>query len=207
MTEWRVRLFLLSGKAILTLALILGAPAPAPAQTAFSASEKPFATISRILLHPARRDSLVDAARSQVGARYRLGAKAPGSAFDCSGLVQWVMGLFGSDLPRTARAQAQVGVEVPKNQAALLPGDLLYFGKGKVVDHVGIYVGEGRYVHAATTSKGVIEAALPTGKLATTWWKGARRLFDTVEPTVLPLRSESVLLAPRDSISVIRTSL
>lgn len=164
--------------ALTAAVLVVALPASGSAQgTAFTRDEKPFTTISRMFAKPAPRDSVVALVKSQVGTRYRLGAKAPGKAFDCSGLVQWVMAAFNLDVPRTSREQAKEGFEIPKDPSQLLPGDLLYFGKGKKVDHVGIYVGEGKYIHAANRRKGVIEAALPTGKLATTWWKGARRLL------------------------------
>ena len=135
--------------------------------------EKPFAALSRTIL--AGRDSLVRLTRQQVGLRYRLGAVRPGLAFDCSGLVKWVMSMFDLHLPRTAAEQARVGIEVPKDTAQLIPGDLLFFGKGKRVTHIGIYVGEGRYVHAANRRKGVIESDVsPPGSR---WWKGARRVI------------------------------
>lgn len=136
-------------------------------------SAKPFAALSRVIL--GGRDSLVRAARSQVGARYRLGAMQPGLAFDCSGLVKWVAGLFKADLPRTAAQQALLGVEVPKDTAQLLPGDFLYFGSRRSITHIGIYIGEGKYIHAARPGKGVIESDLARTKA--TFWQGARRLF------------------------------
>ncbi|HEX7024392.1 MAG TPA: NlpC/P60 family protein, partial [Gemmatimonadales bacterium] len=61
--------------------------------------EKPFAALSRTLL--GGRDSVVRLARQQVGLKYRLGAVKPGLAFDCSGLVKWVMAAFDLHLPRT----------------------------------------------------------------------------------------------------------
>jgi cell wall-associated NlpC family hydrolase len=146
-------------------------------QTGFSANEKPFATISRMLMKSPAQDSLVELAREQVGLKYKLGAKAPGKAFDCSGLVQWLMEKFDLSIPRTSREQAKMGVEVAKDPATLLPGDLLFFGKGKAVSHVGIYVGDGKYVQAANRRVGVVESVLPTGKAATTWWKSVRRIF------------------------------
>ena len=171
--------------ALLAAAMAASIPASARAQSAaFSRDEKPFTTISKMFAKDAPSDSLVTLAKAQIGTRYKLGAKAPGKAFDCSGLVQWVMAAFNLDLPRTSREQAKAGIEVPKDPTKLLPGDLLYFGKGKNVTHIGIYVGEGRYVHASNPKTGVIEAPLPTGKRAQTWWKGARRLFD--EPTDAP---------------------
>lgn len=135
--------------------------------------EKPFAALSRTLL--GGRDSLVRLAKQQVGLKYKLGALKPGLAFDCSGLVKWVMSAFDLKLPRTAAEQARLGVEVPKDTAQLLPGDLLFFGRGKRVTHIGIYVGDGRYVHAANRRKGVIESEVspPNSR----WWKGARRVI------------------------------
>jgi cell wall-associated NlpC family hydrolase len=163
---------------LLAAALVAGRLGIATAQqTGFSPDEKPFATISRMLLKSPARDSLVTLAREQVGLKYKLGAKAPGKAFDCSGLVQWVMSKFDLILPRTTREQVKEGVEVAKDASALLPGDLLFFGKGRTVSHVGIYVGDGKYVQAANRRAGVIETPLPTGKAATTWWKTARRVL------------------------------
>ncbi len=157
------------------MALLLVSASPAQAQTA-----KPFAELSRTLL--AGRDSLVKVTRDQIGLRYRLGAKEPGKAFDCSALVQWVAGLFGRELPRTAAQQANVGVAIPKDTAQLLPGDLLIFGKGRQVDHIGIYVGDGVYVHAANRRKGVIETELARTK--NTYWKGVRRIFIEADSTL-----------------------
>lgn len=138
-------------------------------------SARPFEALSRSLL--AGRDSLVQLTRQQVGLKYRLGAVKPGLAFDCSGLVKWVMAAFDVRLPRTAAEQARLGIEVPKDTAQLLPGDLLFFGKGRRVTHIGIYVGDGKYVHAANRRKGVIESEV--AKLTSRWWKGARRVLLT----------------------------
>ncbi len=166
---------------------------PLTAQSAFSRSEKPFATISRIFLGSQGRDSLVTLVQSQVGARYRWGASVPGKAFDCSGLVQWLMANFDVELPRTSREQAHTGLEIPKDPDQLLPGDLLFFGRGKTVSHVGVYIGEGKFVHAANRKLGVVVSSLPTGSKARTWWKGVRRLFTSEEElTELPM----TLLSP-----------
>jgi cell wall-associated NlpC family hydrolase len=143
------------------------------AQAAGDGPARPFAAISRTIL--AGRDSLVRLTRQQVGLRYKLGALNPGLAFDCSGLVKWVMSVFDLHLPRTAAEQARLGIEVPRDPGQLLPGDLLFFGKGRRVTHIGIYVGEGRFVHAANHRKGVIESDVPGP--ADGWWKGARRVL------------------------------
>lgn len=158
---------------------LLGALSVSPlsSQSVFSRGEKPFASISRLFLRESARDSLVELATSQVGTRYVWGAATPGTAFDCSGLVQWLMANFNLTLPRTSRDQAQQGLEIPKDPEVMLPGDLLYFARGSRVDHVGIYIGEGRYVHAANRRKGVVVSNLPTGRSRDTWWRGVRRLF------------------------------
>ena len=155
---------------------------------------KPFEALSRTILAGrdslvnrtilTGRDSLINLARNQIGLRYRYGAKQPGLAFDCSALVQWLAGLFGRDMPRTAAEQARVGVEVPRDTSHLLPGDLLFFGKGRRVTHIGIYVGEGKYVHAANRRKGVIESDILTARK--TYWKGVRRIWVDADSTFAP---------------------
>lgn len=162
----------------------------ASAPSAFSRTEKPFATISKLFMRNTERDSLVELATSQVGTRYRWGAASPGTAFDCSGLVQWLMASFDIVMPRTSRDQARLGREIPKDPEQMLPGDLLYFADGRNVDHIGVYIGDGRYVHAANRRKGVIVSELPTGRSRDTWWRGVRRVFAHPEeiaaiPTVL----------------------
>jgi cell wall-associated NlpC family hydrolase len=126
------------------------------------------------------RDSVASVSRAQLGTRYRLGALQPGRRFDCSGLVQYVMSVFHVLLPRTAAEQARLGVAVPRDPAQLLPGDILTFGRGRRITHVGIYVGEGRYIHASSRRRTVIEVPVPDpdsrqGRL----WKGARRVLDS----------------------------
>jgi len=126
------------------------------------------------------RDSVARVSRAQLGARYRLGAVQPGHRFDCSGLVQYVMSVFHVLLPRTAAAQARLGVAVPRDTAQLLPGDILTFGRGNRVTHVGIYVGDGRYVHASSRKRTVVEVPLPApGTRQGRLWTGARRVLET----------------------------
>lgn len=152
---------------------------PLAAQSSFAKGQKPFAAISSIFLKNDQRDSLVTLAKAQVGLQYKWGAVNPGTAFDCSGLVQWLLSNFDLDLPRTSREQALAGIEIPKDPDQLRPGDLLFFGRGKSVSHVGIYVGDGKFVHAANRKLGVIVQHVPTGSKAKTWWKGVRRMFST----------------------------
>ncbi|MEP6491383.1 MAG: C40 family peptidase [bacterium] len=125
------------------------------------------------------RDSVVQMAKAQVGRRYRTGGTTPEKGFDCSGLVKYVMAALDLKLPRTARQQAVQGLAVNKDTSRLLPGDLLTFGKAKKgVSHVGIYIGEGKYIHASSVAGKVIESAIdrPFSPLIKAW-KGARRML------------------------------
>jgi cell wall-associated NlpC family hydrolase len=82
---------------------------------------------------------------SKIGSPYRYGATGP-NAFDCSGLVSWAYEKAGKSLPRTSRAQSKVGTPVSRDN--LQPGDLVFFYNP--VSHVGIYIGDGKIVHAST---------------------------------------------------------
>ena len=85
-------------------------------------------------------------------------------------------------LPRTAREQATAGVPVPTDTAQLRAGDLLLFGRKGKVTHIGIYVGNGRFVHASTGAHRVVERPLlrkPARGIVP--WIGARRLFATAD--------------------------
>ncbi|WP_411281308.1 C40 family peptidase [Gemmatimonas sp.] len=141
------------------------------------------------------RDSIVAKARGQIGTRYKLGGTKPNLALDCSGLVKYVMGALDVMLPRTAQKQSTVGQEVPKDLAALKPGDLLTFGRGKRISHIGIYVGEGRMVHASTSKRRVIETRITERSPLIRQWKGVRRLVGGANVTM-----RDSLLAFADSL-------
>ena len=92
----------------------------------------------------------VRAAMSQLGTPYLWGGESP-AGFDCSGLVQWAYAHAGVALPRVAQDQYDAGPAVPNDQP-LLPGDLVFFGAGpRAVSHVGLYLGDGRFVDAPHT--------------------------------------------------------
>jgi peptidoglycan DL-endopeptidase CwlO len=101
-------------------------------------------TKTALLSPAARRQAVVSNALSKLGKPYRWGASGP-NAFDCSGLVKWSFGSAGRALPRSSRAMAGVGTPVSK--ANLQPGDLVFFYKP--ISHVGIYIGNGKMVHAS----------------------------------------------------------
>ncbi len=87
----------------------------------------------------------VEAARAQEGVPYRFGGDGPG-AFDCSGLVHFAYDRAGVDLPRTVARQRRRSE--PVDPERLRPGDLLFFRFADKVAHVGLYLGDGRFIHA-----------------------------------------------------------
>lgn len=89
-------------------------------------------------------------AKASIGKPYRYGAAGP-NAFDCSGLVMSAFKKAGVTLPRTSSAQSTVGTAVSRDD--LRPGDLVFFYSP--VSHVGIYIGDGKMVHASTTGQPV----------------------------------------------------
>jgi cell wall-associated NlpC family hydrolase len=140
---------------------------------------KPFTAWSNSV--HAFRDSLVTMARAQVGTRYVRGGQSPDRGFDCSGLIRYVMAGLHVRVPRTAAEQAASGLAVSRDTARLRPGDLLTFGKGnRGVSHIGIYVGNGRYVHASSVAGRVIESDIerPKSPLIRKW-RGVRRVVAT----------------------------
>jgi len=158
---------------VLCAIAVVSLPAGANAQ-----ETKPFAALSNSAT--SLRDSVVQMARAQIGRRYKTGGVSPEKGFDCSGLIQYVMTALNVKLPRTAKQQALEGKAVAKDTSWLMPGDLLTFGKGKkgAVSHIGIYVGDGHYVHASSVAGKVIESAIdrPFSPLIKIW-RGARRVL------------------------------
>lgn len=128
------------------------------------------------------RDSVVAAATEAMGRPYRLGGTgADGGGFDCSGLIQYAYGQHGIVLPRTSSEQAREGRSLPRKVGDLAAGDLLTFSnRGGRVTHVGMYLGEGKFIHSA--SRGVLVSRLseddPYGRWWYQRWVGVRRILD-----------------------------
>lgn len=102
-----------------------------------------------------------------VGCRYVYGGSTPSGGFDCSGLTMYVYKKFGVSLSHSATAQSKVGTKV--DRANLQPGDLVFFRNyrtNKGIGHVGIYIGNNKFVHASTEKTGVITSNL-TGSYST----------------------------------------
>ena len=106
------------------------------------------------------RSELVKTAKAFIGIPYRWGGSSVEKGFDCSGLTMAVYKLNGFDLPRTSRQQYQTGVCI--TQKDLSKGDLVFFDTsgGRVVSHVGIYVGDGKFIHAPRKGKTVRVSSL-----------------------------------------------
>ena len=118
-------------------------------------------------------------------ARYARGASLEtSSATDCSGFVQYIYHGFKINLPRSSAEQAQVGKTVTRGEmdfSKLLPGDLLFFNRGGHVGHAGIYLGDGKMIHASNPRNGVIVT-----NLREPYYQGtfvvAKRVFEVQYP-------------------------
>ncbi len=110
-----------------------------------------------------RVQAVLQKALALLGTPYRWGGTSPDGGFDCSGMVGYVFrSALGIELPRVSREMAKDGEKVDRGSLAV--GDLVFFSRrGKRVDHVGIYVGDGRFVHAPRTGRDVTVSSLTEG--------------------------------------------
>lgn len=118
-------------------------------------------------ISPIDRQKLLEDAKYFKGGKYVWGGTTP-EGFDCSGYVQYLYKKHNISLPRTAWAQSKKGEIVDMNH--LQKGDLLFFltdkKRGIPVTHVGIYIGDGNFIHAASKKQGIIISPLMHGKYA-----------------------------------------
>jgi peptidoglycan endopeptidase LytE len=118
--------------------------------------------------------SVLSKAAQYLHTHYVWGGTSP-RGFDCSGFVQYVYRQYGYSLPRTAADQAAVGKKVSKKD--LKPGDLVYFASGGAIDHIGIYAGNGKFIHSSSPrSGGVIYSSLSESYYAARY-AGATRVL------------------------------
>lgn len=125
---------------------------------------------------PSVIEDLLVFAKSYEGYPYVYGGNGPNS-FDCSGFVLYVYKHFGYRFSRGAQEQYNDGVHVGMDD--LRPGDLVFFsGNGYSITHVGLYLGEGKFIHAANPSQGVRIDTLWSGFYRTQFWGGCRIITD-----------------------------
>ncbi|TDR81960.1 C40 family peptidase [Paludibacterium purpuratum] len=112
---------------------------------------------------------------SLMGVAYRFGGSNPSTGLDCSGFIQYVFKKsLKVNLPRTAAGMAKVGRSI--NRAELMPGDLVFFNtRGFSYSHVGIYLGNGKFIHSPRTGKS-IEVAQLNQSYWVAHYNGARRV-------------------------------
>ena len=111
---------------------------------------------------------------SLMGIAYRFGGNTPVNGFDCSGFIRYVFQSSGVNLPRSAAEQAQVGRPVSRDE--LKPGDVLFFNtRGFNYSHNGLYLGNGRFIHAPRTGKN-IEITSLNASYWSSRFNGARRM-------------------------------
>jgi len=124
-------------------------------------------------------NAMVSEALNYLGIRYRFGGSSPDTGFDCSGLVTYsAERSLGLKLPRNAAEMAQQGISVAKNE--LKAGDLVFFNTmGRRYSHVGIYLGDDRFVHSPSAG-GVVRVESMTMAYWTKRYNGARRLDNSL---------------------------
>ena len=174
-----------------------GAAFCAPGAAAQDGADRSFAQaaatsvtgVAASALHTAQ--DLTAAALDLIGIRYKWGGNTPETGLDCSGLVRYVFQqVTGVALPRTAKDMSRLGEQVDVSE--LQPGDLVFFNTRRFAfSHVGIYLGENRFVHAPRRGREVEIATFDSGF----WQKrfnGARRMVGVLPGLIPSLVGEAV---------------
>ena len=158
--EYRVAVTLSFGKRKASPEVIVAKPVP-PA---------PAGIVEHVpLLRPEQPPSvlaaqIIDAADACIGMRYGSGGASPTTGFDAAGFVQYVFAEVGIHLPRSERELADAGVETSTHLTALRPGDLLFFAADSGIDHVAVYAGNRRIIHASSQTGTVSSEILGEGE-------------------------------------------
>lgn len=153
-----------------------------------------FSLLTLLLLTPpalanAPSEDIPMYAVSLIGSPYRLGGKTPETGLDCSGFVGHVFShIAGIVLPHRSRDISAVAQ--PLEPGDLLPGDLVFFNTlNRAFSHVGIYLGENRFVHASSSRTNKVMVSNLNDRYWRTRFDGARRVAvpDEQAPSVIPL--------------------
>lgn len=126
--------------------------------------------------HTANVDNvrIIQRAKKYIGIKYKYGASVNTTKkFDCSSFTKHIYKQSGKKLPRTSRQQATVGHPIKKKN--LRAGDLVFFGTKKRIGHVGIYIGNNKFIHASSAAKKVTITSL-SKKYYSQNYRGARRV-------------------------------
>lgn len=125
--------------------------------------------------NPTAGEKIVSFAKQYLGYSYVWGGTTPSGGFDCSGFVYYVFNSCGYNLSRSCTVQANSGTAISK--AALQPGDIVFFNNTSngSIAHVGIYIGDGRFIHAANSRRGVVTDTINSGYY-NTYYYSARRI-------------------------------
>jgi len=168
--------------ALAAMALVLlpraGLAAPPTASDAAAAAERP---VTRVLQSA---QDLAIYALGLIGVDYRYGGNSPEHGLDCSGLVRYVFQeVVGVTLPRTSREMARLGGRVAPGD--LKAGDLVFFNtRSSPFSHVGIYLGDDRFIHAPHRG-GEVEIVAMSQRYWQQRYDGARRLVGVVMPDLI----------------------
>jgi len=145
-----------------------------PTTRRFSLSEIVFGHSNKSL---EKSKKIISLAKQKLGRKYVWGAAGQRNTFDCSGLTSYVCKANGIVLPRRAIQQSRYGKPVKRSE--LQPGDLVFFDTSKqrkgYVNHVGIYIGDGKFIHASSAKKKVVITSL-NKPFYSQRFKGARRV-------------------------------
>lgn len=117
---------------------------------------------------------IAETAKRFVGIPYKWGGNNVVEGMDCSGFTRAVYNLCGINIPRTAEAQFQGGYPIERDE--ILEGDLVFFGKNGQANHVGIYIGDGKMVHAPKRNDEIKIADIENGYFKK-HYLGARRYY------------------------------
>jgi cell wall-associated NlpC family hydrolase len=139
-------------------------------------SQSSAGTTSQSPAGSATGQKVVQKAAQYLGTPYKYGGSSP-SGFDCSGFTQYIYGQFQISLARTAAGQYGYGISV--NKADLLPGDLVFFHYmgGSGINHVGIYSGNGSFIHSSSGSAGSVTYSSLSSQYYAANYVGAKRVI------------------------------